>query len=376
LLRYGYLILKEPTILLHIRRNTILVFSQLLLPCHLCAQCMILEDYSDSDGWTQIGKNVEIRNGKVKYIDGAWDSSQRRVYRKLNERLNNNCKWTIEAEFTPMEFGLLNGLPWVGHSIFMLTETNKEPFTNCPDVQCSKRPPSFQHCLGIQITTPNPPDGRVYFAGLAREEGNEFHSTYIIVDSLQKSYFIKMERLDYRLVEIGIFHDSARKDHLNGSPVTFIIPGTVTGLEYIQHSNAARGDFRRRLTGELDNLCISWEAGCSKDTMPGGGGNPPVDTIDCHLQLFTPNAFTPNGDGLNEVFKPQIDGSYSNYSLQVFNRWGDLLFESDHHTIGWDGNVSNSEAPNGTYIFNWKAELKAGECIIEKREVGKFALIR
>ena len=179
-----------------------------------------------------------------------------------------------------------------------------------------------------------------------------------------------------RIVEIAVFEDSAREVHVQGSPVYFVIPGTLTDLAYLQHNNAARGDFRRRLTGDLDKLCIRWSDDCADDTLPGGGGSPPIDSIECHLQFFTPNTFTPNGDNLNEQFHPVVDGKFTDYNFQIYNRWGELIFEADHPDIGWDGSISGEPAPTGTYIYKWNASLQAGNCNINKSENGKLALLR
>ena len=135
------------------------------------SQCLIFVDYSNSEGWWQVGEDVEIKEGKLKFIDGAWDSSQRRVYRKLDEPLKNHCTWTIEAEFTPIEFGLLGGLPWVGHSLIMLTETDKEPFTDCPDVACSTKPPLKTALPGYSIYYTKPTGWKCLFYGFGPRRG-------------------------------------------------------------------------------------------------------------------------------------------------------------------------------------------------------------
>lgn len=68
------------------------------------------------------------------------------------------------------------------------------------------------------------------------------------------------------------------------------------------------------------------------------------------LELKAPEAFTPNGDGLNDTFF--VRGNLlETYKLQVFNRWGDLIFISELQEQGWDGTVNGDEAPAGTYSF-------------------------
>lgn len=70
--------------------------------------------------------------------------------------------------------------------------------------------------------------------------------------------------------------------------------------------------------------------------------------------IFLPNAFSPNGDGKNDVFKPK--GNFfgvKDYGLHIFNRWGELVFETDNPDEGWNGRVLNmrNEAPPGVYVY-------------------------
>lgn len=84
-------------------------------------------------------------------------------------------------------------------------------------------------------------------------------------------------------------------------------------------------------------------------------------------QVFVPNAFSPNGDGVNDVFT--IFGGQPNVqmveSLQVFNRWGQLLKESTSFSpndlnAGWDGRINNEFAEQGTYIYLAKVRFLDG----------------
>ncbi len=70
--------------------------------------------------------------------------------------------------------------------------------------------------------------------------------------------------------------------------------------------------------------------------------------------LFIPDVFTPNGDGLNEVFMP-VGRGVRQYQLTLFDRWGHVLFESSDLKNGWDGIFKNDPAPVGTY--NWRIQI-------------------
>ena len=54
-------------------------------------------------------------------------------------------------------------------------------------------------------------------------------------------------------------------------------------------------------------------------------------------EVYIPNAFTPNGDGLNDLFKVMVGGDLTDFQMQVYNRWGQLVFESKQISKGWNG---------------------------------------
>lgn len=64
-----------------------------------------------------------------------------------------------------------------------------------------------------------------------------------------------------------------------------------------------------------------------------------------------PTAFSPNEDGLNDVFKPTLI-NYQNYTLSIYNRWGEELFRTEDINEGWDGMVDGKVVPNGVYLYS------------------------
>ena len=99
----------------------------------------------------------------------------------------------------------------------------------------------------------------------------------------------------------------------------------------------------------------------------------------CSCQVFAPNAFTPNGDGLNDEFRPQISClsiQPSNYSLTIYNRWGEKIFYTADRTKGWNG-TSKSKG-NGTEAFLWliRYDINVGSGIEHKSSTGSVVTIR
>jgi len=73
------------------------------------------------------------------------------------------------------------------------------------------------------------------------------------------------------------------------------------------------------------------------------------------LIYYVPNTFTPDGDPSNHYFKPVFTSGFDpfNYSLQIYNRWGELIFESLNPNMGWDGSygLNGNQVPSGTYTY-------------------------
>ncbi|MEO6539912.1 MAG: T9SS type B sorting domain-containing protein, partial [Ferruginibacter sp.] len=88
---------------------------------------------------------------------------------------------------------------------------------------------------------------------------------------------------------------------------------------------------------------------------------------------YLPNAFTPNGDGLNDVFTPIPVGIRSTEYFRVFNRYGQLMFETREWMKGWDGTLKGKPAALGTYVWAIKGFDKTGTVMEMK---GTVILIR
>jgi len=67
--------------------------------------------------------------------------------------------------------------------------------------------------------------------------------------------------------------------------------------------------------------------------------------------LYVPNAFSPDGNGINDCFKVLGKSNIERFVLSIYNRWGELVFESSDPLACWDGRFRNGDAPTDTYIF-------------------------
>jgi gliding motility-associated-like protein len=67
--------------------------------------------------------------------------------------------------------------------------------------------------------------------------------------------------------------------------------------------------------------------------------------------FFMPTAFTPNGDGLNDILRPVAIGYKSIKYFRIFNRWGQMLYDSHNIEEGWDGTYHGRNADAGVYFW-------------------------
>lgn len=93
----------------------------------------------------------------------------------------------------------------------------------------------------------------------------------------------------------------------------------------------------------------------------------------CTCETFLPSVFTPNNDGLNDLFKPLCYCDISG-SLSIYNRYGQLVFYSEDLRKGWDGRYKNMPQSTGSYIFTLKYKVTGRPAVIHKK--GSFVLLR
>jgi gliding motility-associated-like protein len=79
-------------------------------------------------------------------------------------------------------------------------------------------------------------------------------------------------------------------------------------------------------------------------------GRDSINILPCE-KVFFPNAFTPNNDGINDVFKATIFGAVANYKLNIYNRFGQLIFQTSDTARGWDGTLSGVPQPEDVYVW-------------------------
>ena len=91
--------------------------------------------------------------------------------------------------------------------------------------------------------------------------------------------------------------------------------------------------------------------------------------------LYVPNAFTPDGDNINDVFNAIINGHEAeDFEMLIFNRWGELIFQSQHENAGWDGTHKGLASKEDVYV--WKIQAKRTSDGKKLEFVGHVSLLR
>ena len=98
---------------------------------------------------------------------------------------------------------------------------------------------------------------------------------------------------------------------------------------------------------------------------------------DCECPVYVPNAFTPNGDGVNDIFKAVVNCTLKSFRLEIINRQGELIFSSNDPENGWSGDTEVGEHYVQDEVYIWtidvSGELDPGS---RKKLNGRVTVIR
>lgn len=128
--------------------------------------------------------------------------------------------------------------------------------------------------------------------------------------------------------------------------------------------------------GSTDSLFVVSSSGIIKLNVTNINGCQASDSIlvveDCLNDILFPNTFTPNDDGINEFFKA-YGSEPSEFYLSIYDRWGELIFQTEDFTAGWDGIFKGHRAEDGLYIFRAVYSIFNSE---SREKAGSVYLIR
>jgi gliding motility-associated-like protein len=146
----------------------------------------------------------------------------------------------------------------------------------------------------------------------------------------------KPEELTDPVVEF--FNESLASE----SYMWFFGDGDVSSQLHPEHAYSEPGDYLVMLIAYNDPIF-----GCSDTTFR-------YMTVDPLFTFYVPNSFTPDGDGLNDLFLPYGENfQYESYNMQIYDRWGSLIWQTDNPERGWNGKDQSSQenVKDGVYVY-------------------------
>jgi gliding motility-associated-like protein len=144
-----------------------------------------------------------------------------------------------------------------------------------------------------------------------------------------------------------IFNDTLKlglpKDTTLCKGETFIIKPSANTTDYLWQDGTRTAAYNATTTGRYS---ITAQNGCGSDTAAMN-----IIFEPCPCALLLPNAFTPNGDGINDNFRPLHACDMQNYSMTIFNAYGEKIFFTRDPLQGWDGRIGSSRLNMGAYVW-------------------------
>ena len=94
--------------------------------------------------------------------------------------------------------------------------------------------------------------------------------------------------------------------------------------------------------------------------------------------FYIPNSFTPDGDNFNQTFKPVFTSGFDpyNFEMLIYNRWGNLIFETHDVNVGWDGSYGTEGRDVQQGIYTYKITYKNPRIDERKTVVGHVTIVR
>ena len=125
--------------------------------------------------------------------------------------------------------------------------------------------------------------------------------------------------------------------------------------DFIELEIITNGDSSIWNTGSRENIITITKSGTYTATAYLGDCKETASYFvdECPCIIFLQNSFTPNNDGINEIFKPYISCSETlkDYKMFIYNRWGGIVFKSFDYAVGWDGTTGNGkDCADGVYF--------------------------
>jgi gliding motility-associated-like protein len=199
----------------------------------------------------------------------------------------------------------------------------------------------------------------------AAEESGKYQVTVSLDANCITQDWVSLTRIDLPVVGLGQDTLACREEPL------LLTSEALNASEYLWNTGAVTPELKVEQPGAYVLEAFN-ECGAGSDTIK-------VDFRPCESELFVPNIFTPNADGINDrvgVMGPEGIGMVRLF--QIFDRWGNLVYEAQNIPVapnpaGWDGATGGKPLPAGVYTYWAEIVFISGETAIKK---GALQLLR
>jgi hypothetical protein len=224
------------------------------------------DDFSSSSSWQSQGNgDVNVSNGECNFAN-VYNGNYNRVYRNLGTSLSDNY-WKAECDFK-----ILNTNPsgnGTSEILMGLTAGNLNFMTYDASQSYAE---TTQDGIAVIIQSGSATDNDInnwYFCIQSKKGNVRATSTpiQIYANSTISNYYIRLERTTNNSAQLSVFSDSTFTTHLPGSPITFAIDSTITGLNTVQHGTNCGGQSTRLINATVDNdlICQNSNSGIAED---------------------------------------------------------------------------------------------------------------
>ncbi len=211
-------------------------------------------------------------------------------------------------------------------------------------------------------------DGDEKFVTIGNSYSNEFAPCYSAVGGQHSGYiYVDQVALTPAVVQVAHFDTTICKGNTVEIDVQNLIDQPDNVLPSYEWNDGYTGP--KRVLYQAGNFQVYVHNECGTDTVYIAIHY----DIDCPEIFYIPNAFSPNGDGINDRFRI-TDENITVVRFQIYNRWGGLVFSSSDARNGWDGKTNNEPQPIGVYLYLLDYTTNITEQ--SKRKSGYVTIIR
>lgn len=202
--------------------------------------------------------------------------------------------------------------------------------------------------------------------------------TYQVIGTDNRKCFSDTGYVHLKVYPIPVVEAGADKILNAGFPLTIMpkISPDITSVKWSPDTAVIRRDYPGITINPVENIEYTVD-------VKNAGGCTATDKVKIIVlcdgsNIFIPNTFSPNSDGMNDIFYPRGTGLFIIKTFKIFSRWGELVFEQGNFkandaAFGWNGSFKNIKLTNDVFVYTAEVQCKNGSTIIIK---GNIAIVK